>query len=362
MSGTVIDARIVKTFPARDDSAAFTLDVHIRSAARIAVLFGPSGAGKSLTLESIAGFTTPDDGRILIDDVLLFDAASKLSLSPQQRRSGYVFQSSALFPHMTLRENLEFAAGQMPRLERRRAIGSMLDQFHLADVAGRKPAELSGGQRQRGSIARSLLSSPRVLLLDEPSSGLDAPLREELYTMLDDVRSAFQMPILLVTHDLDEAMQLAEEMFVLDNGRVVQQGEPGDVLDRPATDEVAALLGRFNRFDAEILRMDPSANRSRLRCVTASGFAFEIDGPYFPGHMLGANLRLCIRADSLRVSAYGTNGVSLRLRKLGRRTQTVRAEFEGGIVAEIPGSGLEGGAHNGEWMVRFPPESLRLLK
>ncbi|HEY3443847.1 MAG TPA: ABC transporter ATP-binding protein [Paludibaculum sp.] len=358
----MIDARIRKTFHSRDDSAEFALDVHIRTAARIAVLFGPSGAGKSLTLESIAGFTTPDDGRILVDDVLFFDAASRLSLSPQQRRGGYVFQSSALFPHMTLRENLGFAAGSIPRLERRRAVGAMLEQFHLGDVAGRKPGELSGGQRQRGSIARSLLSSPRILLLDEPSSGLDAPLREELYAMLDEVRGAVQIPILLVTHDLDEAMQLGEEMFVLHSGRVVQQGAPADILDRPATEEVAALLGRFNVFDAEILAMDPAANRSRLRCTAASGFAFELDGPYFPGHMLGAKLRLGIRADALRVTAYATHGVSMRLRKLGRRMQTVRAEFEGGIVAEIPGSGLEGGAHNGEWMVRFPSESLRLLK
>lgn len=358
----MIDARIRKTFTGGDDSAEFTLDVHIHTSARIAVLFGPSGGGKSLTLESIAGFTTPDEGRILVQDVLFFDAASKLSLSPRQRRSGYVFQSSALFPHMTLRENLDFAAGQMPQLERRRAIGAMLDQFHLQEVAGRKPAELSGGQRQRGSIARSLLSRPRILLLDEPSSGLDTSLREELYTMLDEVRSAFQIPILLVTHDLDEAMQLGEEMFILHSGRVVQQGAPGELLDRPASEEVATLLGRFNCFNAEILRMDPGLNRSRLRCTTTSGFAFEIDGPYFAGYMLGSKLRLGIRAAALRVSAYGTNGVSMCLKKLGRRTQTVRAEFEGGIVAEIPGSGLEGGANNGEWMVRFPPESLRLLK
>ncbi len=358
----MIDARIRKTFPARSDSAEFTLDVHIRTSARTAVLFGPSGAGKSLTLESIAGFASPDDGRILVDDVLLFDAGSKLSLSPQQRRTGYVFQSSALFPHMTLRENLAFGAGGMPQLERRRAVGDMLQQFHLSDVAGRKPAELSGGQRQRGSIARSLLSSPRILLLDEPSSGLDAPLREELYSMLDEVQAAVQIPILLVTHDLDEAMQLGQEMFVLHSGRVVQQGPPGELLDRPASEEVAALLGRFNRFDAEVLTMDPSANRSRLRCTTGTGFQFEMDGPYFPGHLLGARLRLGIRADALRVTAYVTHGVPMRLAKLGRRTQTVRAEFEGGIVAEIPGGGLEGGAHNGEWMVRFPPESLRLLK
>lgn len=358
----MIDARIRKQYGGRKDSAAFVLDVHVRSSARVTVLYGPSGAGKSLTLDAIAGFVRPDEGRILVDDTLLFDHEAGLSLSPQRRRCGYVFQSSALFPHMTLRENLSFAAESWPRGERRRRVDEMLEQFHLEAVPGRKPAELSGGQRQRGSIARALLSQPRVLLLDEPSSGLDAALREELYGLLAEVRAAVRIPIVLVTHDLDEALQLGGEMFVLQHGVVAQHGPPAAVLDQPGSEEVAAMTGRYNAFDAEILSMDPAANRSRLRCVAGGGGAFEIDGPYFPGLLLGARLRLGIRADSLRVEGLGAAGARFRLARTSRRTQTVRCEFENGLVAEVAERGFDSGTRQTEWMVQFPPEELRVLR
>lgn len=354
----MIDARVRKEFAGSAETAAFTLDVHVRTQAGLAVLFGPSGAGKSLTLDSIAGFARPDDGRILVDDVLLYDGASGLSLSPQQRRCGYVIQDSALFPHMTLRENLAFAAERLNRLERRRQVGEMLERFHLEEVAGSRPAALSGGQRQRGAIARALLSQPRLLLLDEPSSGLDAVLREEFYGVLEQVRRSFQIPMALVTHDLDEALQLGEEMFVFRGGRIVQSGSPAAILDHPATEEVAGLLGRFNVFDAEIVAMDPAAKSSRLRC----GPGFEIAGPYFPGHLLGARLRLGVRAELLRVKPFGGAGVVMKLVRQSRRTQTVRLEFAGGIVAEMPERSFDFESHNGDWVVEFPPQALRTLK
>src|SRR5207342_2833788 len=142
--------------------------------------FGPSGSGKTLTLDSIAGFVRPDDGRIILDDDILFDGPTGVYLPPQARNCGYVFQNYALFPHMTLRENLVFAAERRPRLERHRRVNDMLDTFRLADAAGRRPHEVSGGQRQRCSIARALIGGPKLLLLDEPAQGLDAPLRAEL--------------------------------------------------------------------------------------------------------------------------------------------------------------------------------------
>ncbi|MBI5281906.1 MAG: ATP-binding cassette domain-containing protein [Candidatus Solibacter usitatus] len=358
----MIDARIRKGYAGGRDSAAFALDIRIRTTAGVTVLFGPSGAGKSLTLDALAGFVRPDDGRILLDDVLLFDAASGVNVSPQKRRCGYVFQSSALFPHMDLRGNLAFAAERMPRLERRRTVSEMIEQFHLAEVAGRKPGELSGGQRQRGSIARALLSKPRLLLLDEPSSGLDNTLREELYRLLAEVRVRYRTPILLVTHDLDEALELGEEMIVMQAGRVAQSGAPVEILQEPASEEIAALLGRFNIFDAEITAMDPAAHRSRLRCTLAGGRVFETDGPYFPGHLLGARLRLGIRADALRVSPFASAGVPLRAVRVSRRSQTYRLEFEGGVVAEVAERGFEPQSHNGEWVVEFPPGALRILK
>src|SRR5206468_6108427 len=132
----------------------------------ITVLYGPSGSGKTLTLDSIAGFLAPDAGRIMLGNRILFDAEARVNLRPQGRTCGYVFQNYALFPHMTVRQNLVFAAHGLPRLERHRRIGELLDRFKLTDLAGRYPRELSGGQKQRASIARALIAEPAALLLD----------------------------------------------------------------------------------------------------------------------------------------------------------------------------------------------------
>ena len=198
----------------------------------VTVLFGASGAGKTLTLDSIAGFARPDAGRILLDDRILFDGEAGVSLRPQDRGCGYVFQNYALFPHMTLRENLAFAAERLPRLERHRRVNEMLDRFRVAEFAGRYPHEVSGGQKQRCSIARALIVQPRLLLLDEPARGLDAPLREDLYDLLRELRGDFRLPILLVTHDLEAAFAVGDEMLVYDSrphsaaGQAVGRGPP----------------------------------------------------------------------------------------------------------------------------------------
>src|SRR5437868_2451733 len=193
----MIQARLRKAFPPSEGSSGFSLDIEFQAGAGITVLFGPSGAGKTLVLDSIAGFNRPDEGRILLDDDILFDGATGVHLIPQARDCGYVFQKGALFPHMTLRENLEFAAERRPRLERHRRVNEMIERFHLAESAGRRPHEVSGGQRQRLSIARALIGGPRLLLLDEPAQGLDAPLRSDLYEVLRQVRSDFKTPVLL---------------------------------------------------------------------------------------------------------------------------------------------------------------------
>src|ERR1051325_3223748 len=139
----MITARLRKTFPARPDSASFSLDLEFQAAAGVTVLFGPSGAGKTLTLDSIAGFVRPDEGRILLDDEILFDGATRVHLAPQQRNCGYVFQNYALFPHMTLRENPACAADRGPRLERHRRVNDMIERFRLTDSAGRKRSIIS---------------------------------------------------------------------------------------------------------------------------------------------------------------------------------------------------------------------------
>src|SRR6202453_374243 len=222
----MIQARIRKQYTAAPDSAGFSLELEFAAASGVTVLFGSSGAGKTLTLDSIAGFVRPDEGRILLDDQILFDGAAGVHLAPPSRQCGYVFQNYALFPHMTLRQNLEFAVERAPRLGRHRKVTEMLEKFHLSDVAGRHPYQLSGGQKQRCSIARALIGAPRILLLDEPGRGLDAPLRAEFYSVLRQVRQEFGTPILLVTHDTEECFQLADEMIGLREARVVQLGTP----------------------------------------------------------------------------------------------------------------------------------------
>jgi molybdate transport system ATP-binding protein len=356
----MIHLRIRKQFPPRPDAAAFSLDVDFKTACGVTVLFGPSGSGKTLTLDCIAGFAAPDEGRIMLDDEILFDAPTGVCLPPQARRCGYVFQNYALFPHMTLRQNLAFAVDRKPRLERHRRVNEMIERFRLADVAGLKPHELSGGQKQRCSIARALIGSPRLLLLDEPARGLDAPLRAELYTLLRQVRAEFQTPALLVTHDLDESFELGEEMLILRDGRLVQSGTPKAIADRPASAEVARLLGIFNLLPVEIVQLNPQDNSSRLRYGE-----FDLSGPYFPGRMRGDRVWLCVRPEALAVSARdgrpGPNQIPAQLQRVVEMPQSVRLEFAGGINVEVSRNEFEAQKHNREWVVSFPQDGLRVL-
>lgn len=358
----MIQARIGKNFAPGPESAGFSLNIELRVAAGVTVLFGASGSGKTLTLDCIAGFVRPDSGRILLDDDILFDAATKVCLRPQDRNCGYVFQNYALFPHMTLRENLAFAVERRPRLERHRRVNEMLEKFQLTEVSGRRPHEVSGGQKQRCSIARALIGEPKLLLLDEPARGLDALLRAGLYTTLRKVRADFNVPILLVTHDLDECFELGDEMLVMREGRIVQSGAPKDVLRQPANVEVARLLGVQNLFSAEITALDPGRNTSRLKAAD-----FELIGPYYPGRFLGDRVWLCVSAEDLRVSplngskAEGGNRVPVKLARVSERPQSIRLEFSRDITVEMSRAEFEQQKDNKDWLVEFPPQSIKVL-
>jgi molybdate transport system ATP-binding protein len=356
----MIHARLKKRFPAGPDSAEFLLDAEIRTQDAVSVLFGPSGAGKTLTLNSIAGFVRPDEGRVMVDDDILFDGATNVHLPPQARRCGYVFQNYALFPHMTLRQNLEFASQFRPKLERHRKVNEMLDLFRLADLAGRKPHELSGGQKQRCSIARALLAEPRVLLLDEPAQGLDPMLRAELHDVLRNVRSTFSTPILMVTHDLEECFALGDRMFIFHEGKVVQQGTPPEIFDKPASLAVARLLGIYNLLQADVLTLDPGRNTCSLRLGDC-----ELAGPYLPGKFKGDRVWLCVRPEELRASPRdgkpGFNQVPAQLRGATPRPGCMRLEFDRELLADVPRSEYEQNRHNKEWIVEFPSTGLRVL-
>jgi molybdate transport system ATP-binding protein len=356
----MIEVRIARRAPQGADSPGFSLEVDFKAAAGITVLFGPSGAGKTLTLESIAGFVRPDSGRILLDDAILFDAATRIHLPPRLRRFGYVFQNYALFPHMTLRDNLSFAAARWPRMERSRRVAELIEQFQLGTAAARRPHEASGGEKQRCSIARALVGEPSALLLDEPARGLDAPLRASLYELLRGVRARFNMPILLVTHDLDEAFALGDQMLVMQEGRLVQSGSPAQILDRPASADVARLLGIPNLFEATIAALDPGRNSSRLE---VPGFA--LTAAYLPGRFRGDRVWVCFRAEDVVVHAASEarplNAITAALARVSERPRGLRLEFAGGVVADVSRAQFERLRAVQEWALEIPSAAVRVL-
>ena len=208
----------------------FRLDVSFTVGNELAVIFGPSGAGKSVTLQLIAGFLKPDSGRIALGESVFADTASGCFTAPQNRRIGYVFQDLALFPHMSVEENILYGARGVSALDCRRRFDECIDIFHLEGLEKKYPCEISGGQKQRVAFARALIRKPQ-LLLDEPFSALDTTLRGEMRDFLRDIRKAYTIPVVLVTHDIFEAYSLADTVIVYADGEVQQTGPPQEVFN-----------------------------------------------------------------------------------------------------------------------------------
>jgi molybdate transport system ATP-binding protein len=230
----------------------FRLEVELTLSPGITILFGPSGAGKTTLLDCLAGLLRPDAGRIVAGDVVLFDDEQRIALLPQKRNCGYLFQTLALFPHMTTRQNIEYGLADLAKSERRAKSDAILRSFRIAELADRKPSNISGGERQRVALARALVTDPRFLLLDEPLTALDAATKSRIVDDLRDWNRAHGIPILYVTHDRSEAFALGERVIFLEAGRVIAEGTPQEVLDAPRHETVAQLAGFENVFDATV--------------------------------------------------------------------------------------------------------------
>ncbi len=340
-----IDARIVKRLPAVRDTEAFDLHVHLRTGAGISVLLGPSGSGKTLTLNCLAGFERPDQGRILVNDQIYFDAETGVHVPPQQRHCGYIFQDHALFPHMTVRENLRFAAASARspnkrRLNVHRRMSELLQALELTDLAERMPAQLSGGQKQRAALARVLVTDPRIVLLDEPTRGLDGHLKQAFYDLLRETRTRLGVAMVLVTHDVDECFELADYVCLMDRGRFLQAGPAEDVLSKPVSAEVARFLGVFVVVPGEIRALDPGRNLSR---VAVAGQ--EIEGAYFPGHLIGDQGFVCVRESEIKVTAPAAhaspNMITLPVKETAASPRGVRIHFANEFSATVGESEYE---------------------
>ncbi len=216
-----------------------------RSVAEFSVtaLIGESGCGKTTVLRCLAGLDVPERGRVSFAGTVWFDAQARVNLRSQQRGIGYLFQEYALFPHMTVFENIAFGLMRVEKPEIRQRVIHLLEMLQLAELAARYPQELSGGQQQRVALARTVAPRPKLLLLDEPLSALDAPTRAELRRDLRQFLAEWAIPTIIVTHDAAEVTAIADDVVVLCNGRVRQQGSVEEVVGQPVDAEVARIVG-----------------------------------------------------------------------------------------------------------------------
>ena len=239
----------------------FTLRSDLTAGNTATAILGASGCGKSMTLRCIAGIVKPDKGRILLDGRVLFDSEQHIDLPPQQRGVGLLFQNYALFPNMTVEQNILCGLNaEKDRAARKARCAEMLRAMRLEELAGRRPAELSGGQQQRTALARILVGRPRLLMLDEPFSALDSYLREEVEGEVGSLLAGFEGTALLVTHNRDEAYRLCRDMIVMDSGRVLRTGTTKAVFADPRSTAAARLTGCKNilpcaRVDAYTVRL-----------------------------------------------------------------------------------------------------------
>ena len=261
---------------------------------RVLALVGPSGSGKTTILHCIAGLFKPDEGIIECADNTWYDSARKINKSPQDRRAGLVFQHYELFPHLTVLGNIMLPMKVYGQDKARREALALLEKVHLKGLENRYPAMLSGGQRQRVALARALARNPDVLLLDEPFSAVDQVTRRKLRLETAGLTRTLNIPIILVTHDLDEACMLADNLCVLHNGNTLQSGSVQEVMKKPANSTVARLIDIRNLFTGRVYSHDKQNNSTIIRWNN-----HMIEAPYSDQFAVDQELYWCIAASDI---------------------------------------------------------------
>jgi molybdate transport system ATP-binding protein len=307
-SAPLLQAKFQKRIQSRGNE--FLLDVAIHATPGFTILFGASGAGKTTLLDCLAGLTTPDSGRISLAHRFLFDSTLRVNVTTAQRRVGYVFQSLALFPHMTVEQNVAYGVAHLLPAERIRRTTSLLEAFRISHLVHRKARDISGGESQRVALARTLVTDPDFLLLDEPLAALDAPTKASIIDDLRDWNRVHNIPILYVTHSRDEVFALGERLIVLDAGRIVAQGTPHEVLSAPHLETVAQLAGFENIFDAVVEAVRPERGTMTCRIAGDAGGVL-LETPLVRGGV-GSMLRIGIRAGDILLGISPPTGLSAR--------------------------------------------------
>lgn len=294
----------------KGEKPSFSMHCSFDADSEFAVLFGCSGSGKTTALRCIAGLENPDVGTIRINDTLYFDSKKKINLPPQKRKIGYMFQENALFPHMNVRQNIEFGLKGLSSIEKNDRMNEMLGLVGIEELEFAYPDELSGGQKQKVALARALAPNPKVLLLDEPFSALDTVVRLKLRKELRIIQKKLGIPVIFITHDPVEAFTMADRMAVFDKGRVQQLGSPEEVFYHPKTRYVAELVGFSNLFDDAVVEGHGQGDE----CTFLWSLGTEITAPYIR-RMAGDRVSWGIRPENIELVNNGSDGSPPSIRK-----------------------------------------------
>ena len=308
---------------------SFVLDLAFTASAGFTVLFGASGSGKTTILDCIAGLRQPDSGCILVGETALFDSQRSIDVATRQRHVGYLFQTLALFPHMSVRQNILYGLADIDSAERERRLNEIAASFGIDGLLNRRPSEVSGGERQRTALARALVTRPNVLLLDEPMSALDQVTKGRI---LDDLRKWNELrgvPILYVTHERREVYALADTVLVLEAGRLIAEGTPHDVLERPQYESVAQLAGFENIFDCTVITHQLEEGTMSCR-IGNSGPTLEVP---FTRLADGQPVRVGVRAGDILLASSPPRDISARNVIAGTVTSICQRDVT--VVAEI---------------------------
>lgn len=321
------------------DAQDFTLDVEFQADPGFTILFGASGAGKTTLLDSIAGLRTPDSGRISVGDRDLFDSSRGIDVTVARRRVGYVFQSLALFPHLTVEQNVSYGLSHLPQAQRAQRVTAILEALRILPLAKRSTRQISGGENQRVALARTLVTAPEILLLDEPLASLDVSTKARIIDDLRQWNRAHRVPILYVTHSREEVFALGERVIVLDAGRIVAQGTPHEVMMAPLQETVAQLAGFENVFDAVVEAVRPERGTMTCRINSDEG-SLVLETPLVRGGV-GASFRVGIRAGDILLATSAPVGLSARniipgrIQSLDQRDVIVSARVKCRVEMEV---------------------------
>ncbi|EJN01675.1 molybdenum ABC transporter ATP-binding protein [Phyllobacterium sp. YR531] len=315
-------------FEARGKLGAFQLDVAFTSDGGVTALFGPSGSGKTSVIRMLAGLSRPDEGRIIFDGEVVVDTSRKVYIPRHKRQFGVVFQDDRLFPHLSVSQNLKYGrwfAGKSRHVDN---FHTVVDLLGLNALLDRRPGNLSGGEKQRVAIGRALLSSPRLLLMDEPLAALDEARKEEILPYLEALRDRMNIPIIYVSHSVREVARLADKVVVLANGSVGAAGEVADVLNQSSVSSVQGRKEAGTLIEGKVTRYDPKHNLSTIEANSSQLFISGADIG------VGKTIRMYILAKDVMLSTIHPQGISA-LNVLEGKITSILSNSEGTMDVHI---------------------------